>query len=102
VPESSNLHESYRQSLRELACIVFIWIALAVWNTVSGSLFAFTLPEPGAGISTTLGMPRWIFITVLLPWIVGNAVIVWFAVGFMKDSPSDSAAPATDEAADEF
>ncbi len=86
-PES--LRESYRQSLRELWWIVGTWIVFALWNIASGALFAFDLPGVEEEVPVILGMPRWIFFTVLFPWLIGNVFIIWFALCFMKDTRLD-------------
>lgn len=80
------LEESFGQSLREFWVIVTAWIGFALWTTLAGSLLAFQRPDEGAPIATTFGMPRWVFFTVLLPWIAGNVFIFWFAVRFMQDT----------------
>lgn len=80
------LEESFGQSLRELWVIVAAWVGFALWTTLAGSLLAFQRPDEGGTIATTLGMPRWVFFTVLLPWIVGNLFIFWFAMWYMKDT----------------
>ncbi len=87
MSDSESLHESYRQSLRELWCIVAAWGVFALWNITAGALLAFALPEPGKGMATILGMPKWIFVVVLFPWLLGNVFSIWFALRFMKDTP---------------
>lgn len=89
MPDSQKLYQSYRQSLRELKCILGVWLAFAAWNVGVGALTAFTLPEPDEGIATVFGMPKWVFFTVLFPWLIGNVVIVWFAIFFMRDTPEE-------------
>ena len=96
MSDQENLYQSYRQSLRELRCIVAAWAVFAIWNVTAGSLLAFQLPEAGEPVATVLGMPKWVFITVLLPWLGGNVFILWFALRFMKDSK-----PETEEGGDE-
>jgi hypothetical protein len=90
------LGESYRQSLSEFWWIVGGWAAFAVWNAASGYCFAFTTPPSDETIATVMGMPRWVFLTVFLPWVVGTLFILWFATRFMKDTqlgPAEDPAP---------
>lgn len=95
MTEPEKLEESFSQSLRELWVIVGAWICFAIWTTLAGSLLAFQRPDEGSPIATVIGMPRWVFFTVLLPWLVGNVFIFWFAVRFMKDT--DLEEPKADE-----
>ena len=101
MDDSESLYQSYRQSLRELWCIVAVCVIFITWTTLIGALTAFTLPEPDSAIPTVLGMPRWVFFTVLFPWIGGNVVIVWFACRFMKDTSLGAVEQDGEEAGDE-
>ena len=101
MDDSETLYQSYRQSLREFWCIIATCVVFITWTTLVGALTAFTLPEPGATVPTILGMPRWVFFTVLFPWLVGNGVILWFSIYFMKDTslgkPDQDREESTDE-----
>ncbi|MDF1816294.1 MAG: hypothetical protein P1V20_29110 [Verrucomicrobiales bacterium] len=90
MSDQENLYQSYRQSLRELKCIVSAWAVFALWNVSAGALLAYKLPDPGEPLATVIGIPQWAFFTVLLPWIAGNIFIIWFAVRFMKDTDTVS------------
>jgi len=78
------LGDSFRQSRRELFFILGTWVVFATWISVSGALTAFELPS--GEVKTLLGMPRWVFISVALPWVAANGVIFYFALSFMKDT----------------
>ena len=101
MDESETLYQSYRQSLREFWCIIAVCVIFITWTTLVGALTAFTLPEPGSDVPTILGMPRWVFFTVLFPWIAGNGVILWFSIYFMKDTSLEAVDPTGEEPANE-
>jgi hypothetical protein len=88
-PESrESLGDSFRQSRRELWFMLATWIVFAAWVTTVGALTSFERPDAGSNaVPTLLGMPRWVVLTVALPWMVANLVIVYFATCFMKDTP---------------
>lgn len=86
MSDSEKLYLSYRQSLREFWWITGAWGVFVIWNVASGALFAYQIPDPGAEMATVMGVPRWVFFTVLFPWLFGNAFILWFATKLMKDS----------------
>ncbi len=84
VPPPETLGDSFRQSRRELFFILGTWLVFFVWITGSGALTAF---ERGEGeVATLLGMPRWVALSVALPWLAANGVIFFFALRFMKDT----------------
>jgi hypothetical protein len=83
--EQEALGESFRQSRRELWFILVTWLVFASWVTVGCGLTAFEVGEEGQ-VAVLWGMPRWVVGSVLLPWLVANGVIFYFAAVFMKDT----------------
>jgi len=84
---TESLGDSFRQSRRELWFMLIAWIVFAVVVTTVGAFTAFARPAAGEeSVALLLGMPRWVVLTVLLPWIAGNGVIFYFATWFMKDT----------------
>jgi len=84
---TESLGDSFRQSRRELWFMLTTWIVFAAVVTTVGALTAFERPAAGEeSVALLLGLPRWVVLTVLLPWIAGNAVIFYFATWFMKDT----------------
>lgn len=81
---NETLGDSFRQSRRELFFILGTWVFFFFWIMATGWLTAF---EPIEGeVAMLLGMPRWVVLTVALPWLAANAVIFFFALRFMKDT----------------
>lgn len=75
----------FLHSRREAIVIFFVWLAGLLWavpfcyfNGFLGNV------EPGE-ITTTLGMPTWLFWGIFVPWIVADVVTMWFCFCYMKD-----------------
>ncbi len=81
---SERLEQSYRQSVRELIFILVAWTAFAVWIIGTGALLAYHSPDEEVQI--LFGMPRWVLVSVALPWLAAIGLIFWFALRFMKDT----------------
>lgn len=84
--ESKELGESFRQSLREFRVMVGIWGGFAVWTVVCNSIFAGKGGEE-AEVAILFGMPMWVVIGVVLPWVCAVSATIWFALCFMEDTP---------------
>lgn len=92
-PETSvaiALGRSFRQSRLEMWLMLGAWVVFFVVVTgICGTLaFQPVVNEEGLIPGATLwGMPRWVVLGIAIPWLAGNAFIIWFALGFMKDTP---------------
>ncbi len=64
--------------------MVGAWGFFAVWTLVSVSRKGTA--EPGAPLELIWGMPEWVVFGILIPWALGLALTVWFALRFMKDT----------------
>lgn len=89
---------------REAVVILCVWLACLVWSL--GWYAAHGLSATSDDISTWLGMPRWVVVSIFLPWMGANLFATWFCFGYMVDddlgedsgesgSTTDDAAPAT-------
>jgi len=86
-PDKESLDTSYRQSLRELRFILIAWAGFALWIVGMGSLTAFH-PD-GEEVALLFGMPRWVVLSVALPWLGALGLIFWFGLRYMKDTDLD-------------
>ena len=89
---------------REAVVILCVWLACLVWSL--GWYAGHGLSASPDDVATWLGMPRWVVLSIFLPWMVANLLATWFCFGFMVDddlgeasdevgSATDAAAPAT-------
>ncbi|MFP6878814.1 MAG: YhdT family protein [Roseibacillus sp.] len=81
------LGESFRQSRRETLVIIGAWLVFLIWT---GLVCGFgSRLDPNQPVTTVLGMPRWVFLGVVLPWIAACGFTFWFSMIFMKDTDLD-------------
>ena len=92
------LGQSFRQSRLEMWFMLGAWViffAVVTW-TCGALAFQPVVSEAGLIPEATLwGMPRWVVIGIAIPWLAANAFIIWFALGFMKDTPLADEATGT-------
>jgi hypothetical protein len=68
---------------RESRIIMIVWALCLVWSVGLGYVLGYR--RPAEELTFILGMPDWVFWSVLLPW--GGALIFggWFCFGYMAD-----------------
>ncbi len=81
------LGRSFRQARKEMWVMLGAWIVFFLWVTISCARTAFAEPGEHGEITTFLGMPSWVATGIAIPWVAANLFIIWFALGFMKDTP---------------
>jgi hypothetical protein len=86
-----------RNARREAILIFAVWAAATAFCCTYCYLFGYLRPGRPLGpddIRPILGMPRWFFGGVIVPWAVCLAFIAWFAGSHMADDDlgSDHAA----------
>jgi hypothetical protein len=72
-----------RHARREGLLIMFIWAATLVWSIGSG--YALGNQRPPHELHLILGIPTWVFWSVVLPWLLCLAFSVWFCFAYMAD-----------------
>ena len=81
------LGESFRQSRRETLVIIGAWLVFLIWT---GLVCGFgSRLDPNQPVATVLGMPRWVLLGVVLPWIAACGFTFWFSMFYMKDTDLD-------------
>lgn len=86
-------------SRREAWFIFGLWFVCLIWAVPVSYSLGFGQPATPEDMPLVLGIPRWTFWGVLLPWLVADAVTLWFCFRYLKDDPLD--AVAGEEAAEE-
>ena len=83
-----SLGDSFRQARREMWIMLAAWVFFFLWVMLTCSRLAFADPDAPEGrtIPTLFGMPKWVALGIAIPWIASNGFIIWFALGFMKDT----------------
>jgi hypothetical protein len=72
-----------RNARREGLIIMAVWVAALIWSTTVG--YAFGYGRDVDDIRLILGMPDWIFWSVVVPWALCLAFSVWFCFWYMAD-----------------
>src|SRR5262249_49362882 len=75
--------ELLRNARREGRLILAVWAACLVWSVGGGYLYGYR-GDPAA-IGLILGMPDWVFWSVVVPWVLCLVFSVWFCFGYMAD-----------------
>lgn len=60
------------------------WVVFLVWTLSYNKYHAFD--AEASGVDPILGVPRWVFFGILVPWVAGLVLTFWFASCFMKDT----------------
>jgi len=70
---------------REAVVIFCVWVTAILWvvpycyfNAYGGNV------DPGS-ISMVMGIPTWLFWGIFVPWLVADAITIWFCFFYMKD-----------------
>ena len=71
---------------REALAILAAFTACLIWSVTWCYLAGYHQPA-GAGLSTVLGVPSWVFWGVLVPWLGADVFALWFCFFFVADDP---------------
>lgn len=86
----SDRSNSIRTALRESLLILATWAFFAVW--VCGGAAWLLLNQPSeptpAEPAIVLGLPRWVFWTVALPWLLATVVTLAISRWVISDEPN--------------
>jgi hypothetical protein len=72
-----------RHARREGLLIMAVWAAALVWSVGSGYVLGYHRQPQEIGL--ILGIPDWVFWSVVLPWGICLAFSVWFCFVYMAD-----------------
>lgn len=68
---------------REAIVILFLWVLCLIWTI---SVYSFWGHNRAADdVELWLGIPDWVFLSVVAPWLVIDLISVWFCFSFMRD-----------------
>jgi hypothetical protein len=75
--------ELLRHARREGLLIMTLWAAGLVWCVGGSYLFGYQRDPEAIGL--ILGMPDWVFWSVVVPWALCLGFSVWFCFRYMAD-----------------
>lgn len=64
--------------------MLITWVLFLIWTLGYNATHAFDAEK--SSLDPILGMPRWVFFGILIPWVVALMITIWFAARFMKDT----------------
>ncbi len=83
IKPSEKEQQLLRHARREGLLIMAVWGACLIWSMVVGYFWGYR--RPAEDMSLILGMPDWVFWSVVLPWGLCLAFSVWFCFVYMAD-----------------
>lgn len=85
LPQRSDGKEQQllRNARREGLVIMTVWLIALVWTVGSGYVLGYNRPAEAIGL--VLGMPDWVFWSVVLPWGLSLGFTAWFCFAYMAD-----------------
>lgn len=88
------LDPTYSNSLKETKVILVIFAVWATYTLTVAYQLGYPTPpksesEPAAELSTFLGMPSWVFWSIVVPWLAANIVTGWFCFGYFSNDALD-------------
>jgi len=89
-PKHSRVDPLVRHARREALVILLAFAVCLIWSISCCYCLGYTEPD-GDPVAKVLGIPRWVFWGVLVPWIAADAFAVWFCFRFMADDPLSEA-----------
>jgi len=60
-----------------------VWAVALVWSVGYAGLFGYN--RPADSIRLILGMPDWVFWSIVVPWVLALLFSVWFCFFYMAD-----------------
>ncbi|MEZ6061846.1 MAG: DUF997 family protein [Planctomycetaceae bacterium] len=82
-------------SRREAKWILLMWIACLIWTMAICDTFGYPKAVNPDEFPLVLGIPMWVAVGIVFPWLVANAVTIWFCLAYMQDC--DLQEPVSDE-----
>jgi hypothetical protein len=82
-PPQDKEQQLLRHARREGLVIMVVWGACLIWSMAVGYFLGYR--REAADMSLILGMPDWVFWSVVLPWGLCLAFSIWFCFAFMLD-----------------
>lgn len=77
----------YRRALVEMWFVLGVWLVAGVWVVTVSYVLGWQVPVEEIRYPFGLGIPAWAFWGVLVPWLVCNAVTVYFCFWGIEDIP---------------
>ena len=91
TPESTTADTSapeydpvFLHSRREAAIIFGLWVVALLWSVPYCYFAGYGKFDP-VTFETVLGIPKWLFWGIGIPWLAADAFTIWFCFRYMKE-----------------
>lgn len=96
LPDQKRRDPVFVHARREAIVIFFLFSGFCLWSvSVCLTQGYVNSDETLSTVHTTFGMPTWTFWGIFVPWLVVDAIAIWFCFFFMK--PDDLGAARENE-----
>lgn len=105
--EQYELDPVFLNSRREAKVIFGVWFLCAIWAVPVSYLLGYNQTVTPGSVETVLGIPKWTFWGLFLPWLVADVITTAFCFKFLKEDdlghadeeegPAETAAAASQE-----
>lgn len=68
---------------REAIVILLLWVLCLIWTTSVYAIWGHG--RAASDVDLWLGIPDWVLLSVVAPWLVIDVISVWFCFSFMRD-----------------
>ncbi|MBM80729.1 MAG: hypothetical protein CMJ78_09065 [Planctomycetaceae bacterium] len=75
----------FLNSRREAAIIFCVWAAMLAWAVPYCYLNGYVTEFNPQEFQTVLGIPKWVFYGIVVPWLLADVFTTWFCFCYMKD-----------------
>ncbi len=79
--ESETGDAAFRRARREAAIILVAWGVCLAWTIGYSHFFGYDRSH----LQLLWGMPSWVVVGVLFPWVAATAFSVWFSLRCIRD-----------------
>ena len=83
TPPTGKEQQLLRHARREGLLIMAVWTLCLIWSVASGYFLGYR--RPAAEMTLILGIPDWVFWSVVLPWGLCFLFSIWFCFAYMAD-----------------
>jgi hypothetical protein len=84
-PSAAKEQQLLRNARREGLLIMTVWLVALTWSVCSAYVGGYG--RDPADIRLVLGIPDWVFWSVVAPWAVCLAFSSWFCFRYVADDP---------------
>lgn len=86
IPPDLEPDPLFVDSVRESGWILLMWLCCFIWTLFVCLTWGYPDKIDPKSFSTVLGIPAWVAWGIAFPWLIADAVTIWFCLFVMKDA----------------